>query len=79
MKCPYCGSSELRVLDTRPTSSNTMVHRRRECCACRRRWSTYEVRDTRYRDLFRDAATLNDIRALLDRRPHDLGDIEPLP
>lgn len=41
MKCPYCGSDELMVLETRDSKENT-VRRRRECATCGRRFTTYE-------------------------------------
>lgn len=41
MKCPYCGSDELMVLETRDSKENT-VRRRRECVTCGRRFTTYE-------------------------------------
>ena len=41
MNCPFCGSSELRTLETRD-SPNNMNRRRKECAACERRITTYE-------------------------------------
>ncbi len=40
MKCPYCGKSKTKVVDTR--SSGEGVRRRRECKACGQRFTTYE-------------------------------------
>jgi transcriptional repressor NrdR len=40
LNCPFCGTSDLRVLDTR--DSDEGIRRRRECGACRRRFTTYE-------------------------------------
>jgi len=40
MKCPYCGSSETRVIDTRDTRD--AVRRRRVCQGCGQRFTTYE-------------------------------------
>ncbi len=40
MKCPYCGSQEYRVLDTRDTDDG--IRRRRECTQCSGRFTTYE-------------------------------------
>jgi transcriptional repressor NrdR len=40
VKCPYCGTTDLRVLDTRDTEHG--IRRRRECAACLRRFTTYE-------------------------------------
>lgn len=40
MRCPYCGHTESRVIDSRDTS--TGIRRRRECLSCRERFTTYE-------------------------------------
>ena len=42
MKCPYCGYTESRVIDSRPTDEFANIRRRRECTACGKRFSTYE-------------------------------------
>ena len=46
MKCPVCNFSDSRVLDSRPTSDGSSIKRRRECPACGKRFTTYEVVDT---------------------------------
>ena len=40
MKCPFCGHTESRVVDTREVGDN--IRRRRECEECRQRYTTYE-------------------------------------
>ncbi|MFO7696564.1 MAG: transcriptional regulator NrdR [Anaerolineae bacterium] len=40
MKCPYCGSIDSRVLDTREVGDG--IRRRRECQGCNQRFTTYE-------------------------------------
>lgn len=40
MKCPYCGETSSRVIDTREVGDG--IRRRRECQACRQRYTTYE-------------------------------------
>lgn len=42
MRCPFCGSTNDRVTDTRTTEDETVVRRRRECLDCNRRFTTYE-------------------------------------
>ena len=42
MKCPYCSSSDTRVINSRPADEGTAIRRRRECAACHRRFTTYE-------------------------------------
>lgn len=43
MKCPYCGYAESKVIDSRPAEEGTTIRRRRECLACNRRFTTYEI------------------------------------
>ena len=46
MKCPICNNSDSRVLDSRPVEDGSSIKRRRECPACGKRFTTYEVVDT---------------------------------
>jgi transcriptional repressor NrdR len=41
MKCPYCGSQNIKTLETRDSADNT-VRRRKECADCGKRFTTYE-------------------------------------
>ena len=43
MKCPFCGNTDSKVLDSRPTADEARIRRRRECCGCGKRFTTYEV------------------------------------
>ena len=43
MKCPFCGYSESRVIDSRPTDEGERIRRRRECLKCSKRFTTYEI------------------------------------
>ncbi|MBP9686739.1 MAG: transcriptional repressor NrdR [Candidatus Doudnabacteria bacterium] len=42
MKCPRCNNPETSVVDSRPVEESVAIRRRRECDACRFRFSTYE-------------------------------------
>ena len=46
MKCPYCGSDNTRVIDSRPADDNTSIRRRRHCDDCNKRFTTYEKVET---------------------------------
>ncbi|MBQ7362911.1 MAG: transcriptional repressor NrdR [Clostridia bacterium] len=46
MKCPVCNHPDSRVIDSRSVEENASIKRRRECPACGRRFTTYEVVDT---------------------------------
>lgn len=55
MKCPYCGSNEDRVVDSRESRDGDTIRRRRECQRCARRFTSYEqLEDLRYRVVKRD-------------------------
>ena len=43
MKCPFCGDQESKVVDSRHSDDGQSIRRRRECLACQRRFTTYEV------------------------------------
>ncbi len=42
MKCPFCGSDEDKVIDSRAIKDFAEIRRRRECITCGRRFTTYE-------------------------------------
>ena len=42
MKCPFCGSEELKVIDKRESGDITVTRRRRVCNSCNKRFTTYE-------------------------------------
>jgi len=42
MRCPSCGYTESKVVDSRPSEDNTSIRRRRECLECGHRFTTYE-------------------------------------
>ena len=46
MKCPFCGSHNSRVIDSRPADDNNSIRRRRLCDECQKRFTTYEKIET---------------------------------
>lgn len=42
MRCPFCGSEDTQVKDSRPAEDNTSIRRRRICPDCGGRFTTYE-------------------------------------
>src|SRR5215831_13336269 len=42
MRCPFCGGSEDKVIETRVSKDGGEIRRRRECESCARRYTTYE-------------------------------------
>ena len=42
MRCPFCGSDDTQVKDSRPAEDGASVRRRRECSSCGGRFTTFE-------------------------------------
>lgn len=78
MKCPFCGSFDNRVIDSRLSSGGEVTRRRRECEGCERRYTTYErveqvlplvvKRDDR-REAFDRMKVLAGLRRACEKRP----------
>ena len=45
MKCPYCGHTQDKVIDSRESKEADSIRRRRECERCMKRFTTYERLD----------------------------------
>ena len=87
MNCPFCGSSDNHVVDSRDVRDGAEIRRRRECDECSRRFTTYErvdelpvtvvKRDGR-RESFDREKLLNGLLRACEKRPvprRDLVDI----
>ena len=46
MKCPNCGFPDSKVIDSRPVTEGNSIRRRRECLACQKRFTTFEMIET---------------------------------
>jgi len=42
VKCPFCGFTEDKVVESRATQDDTAIRRRRECLKCEKRYTSYE-------------------------------------
>lgn len=83
MRCPFCSQAETKVVDSRELPSS--IRRRRECLACKRRFTTYEQpleqplivikRDGRREDFDR-GKLIASIRAACHKRPVSLDQME---
>ena len=85
MKCPYCGHSEDRVLDTREQKEGEVIRRRRECLQCRSRFSTVEMLSLSYpfvvkkdgrREPFSKEKILRGLQAACQKRQVSLAQLE---
>lgn len=84
MKCPFCGHSEDRVLDTR-VQKDGAIRRRRECLECKARFSTLETLVLAYpyvikkdgrREPFSKDKILRGLQASCQKRPISLAQLE---
>ena len=57
MRCPFCNQDNDRVADTRPCGDGSFIRRRRECCVCKKKFTTYErIEATQIRVIKRDGS-----------------------
>jgi transcriptional repressor NrdR len=42
MRCPFCKEDRDKVIDSRSSDGGRIIRRRRQCLACRKRFTTYE-------------------------------------
>lgn len=42
MKCPFCGTNDTQVVDSRVNDEGNSIRRRRRCSECDKRFTTYE-------------------------------------
>ena len=47
MKCPFCGSFDTQVVDSRVSDAGDSIRRRRRCQSCQKRFTTYETVELR--------------------------------
>ena len=47
MKCPFCGSGDTQVIDSRVSEPGDSIRRRRRCAGCQKRFTTYETVELR--------------------------------
>ena len=87
MKCPFCGFTDSKVIDSRPAEDGATIHRRRECLECQKRFTTYEViermplvvikRDGS-RQSFDKVKIINGIVRACEKRPVSMTQIETI-
>lgn len=85
MKCPYCGHTDSKVIDSRPTDEDSRIRRRRECIECGKRFTTYEVVESlpivvvkkdHSREPFDRQKLLNGLLRACEKRPVSLETLE---
>ncbi len=78
MRCPYCGHTSDRVVDSRESREAQHIRRRRECLGCGRRFTSYErieeipymvVKKNGSRELFDRSKVLYGLMKACEKRP----------
>src|SRR5258707_6528200 len=87
MKCPYCGFSQDRVVDSRESKDADSIRRRRECEGCNKRFTTYErideipymvVKKDGRREKFDRQKVLNGLLRACEKRPVPISKLEQI-
>ena len=85
LKCPVCGYTESKVIDSRPSEEGSSIRRRRECLSCQNRFTTYEkietlpllvVKKDKTRELFDKNKLLSGIIKACHKRPVTMEHME---
>lgn len=78
MRCPFCGTTKDRVVDSRMHKDGGQIRRRRECTKCKKRFTTYEeIEDVTYvvvkkdkrREPFDRQKLLSGLKTACEKRP----------
>ena len=85
MRCPFCGSMDTKVIDSRLAGEGMQVRRRRKCIDCGDRFTTYEsaelvmpriVKSDGTREPFNQEKLLNGVLRALEKRSVDTESVE---
>jgi transcriptional repressor NrdR len=85
VKCPFCDALEDKVVDSRMAKEGQVIRRRRECLACKRRYTSYErveeslpmvVKKDGRREPFDRAKILSGLKKACEKRPISTATIE---
>jgi transcriptional repressor NrdR len=85
MHCPFCNALETKVIDSRLVAAGNQVRRRRECIACKERFTSYEtaelvlprvVKQDGSRQPFDEQKLRDGFIKALEKRPVSVEEIE---
>lgn len=85
MHCPFCGTQDTKVIDSRLVNDGASVRRRRECTDCKERFTTFEtaelvmprvIKSDGTREPFNEDKLRNGLLRALEKRPVSLEAIE---
>jgi len=87
MHCPYCSVTDCRVVDSRLVADGAVTWRRRECEACKRRFTTYErleyslpsvVKKNGQRETFSREKLLRSLQIACNKRPVSVNALDEI-
>ena len=87
MRCPYCGSLDDKVIESRAMANGESIRRRRECLGCGYRFTSYErieekpfmvVKKDGRREPFEQAKLEKGISRALEKRPVSMRMVEQI-
>lgn len=87
MKCPFCGSIEDKVIDSRTSKEGDAIRRRRECLKCGKRFTSYErvedvlpmvIKKDGRREPFDRLKILNGLKKACEKRPIGIETLEAI-
>ena len=86
MRCPFCYGLETKVIDSRDSNDGEQIRRRRECLACKERYTTYEVAELSFprvikrsdnnREAFDENKLKQGMLTALEKRPVSFDAVE---
>jgi len=85
MFCPFCSETDTKVIDSRLVADGHQVRRRRECLACRERYTTFEtaelvmpkiIKRDGSREPFNEDKMRNGLIRALEKRPVSVENVE---
>ena len=85
MRCPFCSETDTRVIDSRLVGEGDQIRRRRECVACKERFTSYETAELNYpriiksdgrREPFIEDKLRGGVTRALEKRPVEMDKVE---
>lgn len=84
MHCPFCRNADSRVVDSRTAEDGASIRRRRQCTACRRRFTTMEatslsvIKRSGVTEEFSRSKVISGVRKACQGRPVEEDDLAKL-
>ena len=87
MRCPFCGSAETKVIDSRFNEDSYSIKRRSECLTCSARFNTLETSELNYprvvksdssSEVFNETKVRRGINRAFEKRKVSIDEIDEL-